>query len=64
MAWESKAPAGYRLDATPHYFYIASASNTDEDKSALQSLQEYVATHELAATYSGFDVYDMPIQAS
>ncbi|KOA60274.1 hypothetical protein BAAM0499_06645 [Bifidobacterium animalis subsp. animalis MCC 0499] len=64
VAWESKAPAGYRLDATPHYFYIASASNTDEDKSALQSLQNYVSTYKLAATYSGFDVYDMPIQVS
>ncbi|WP_235607022.1 SpaA isopeptide-forming pilin-related protein [Bifidobacterium criceti] len=64
VAWESKAPAGYLLDATPHYFYIASASNTDEDKSALQSLQDYVSKYELAATYSGFDVYDMPIQVS
>ncbi|PKU90211.1 Cna protein B-type domain-containing protein [Bifidobacterium pseudolongum subsp. globosum] len=64
VAWESKAPAGYRLDATPHYFYIASASNTDEDKSALKSLQDYVAKYELAATYSGFDVYDKPIQVS
>lgn len=64
VAWESKAPAGYLLDATPHYFYIASASNTDEDKNALQSLQDYVSKYELAATYSGFDVYDKPIQVS
>ncbi len=64
VAWESKAPAGYRLDATPHYFYIASASNAGGDESALKSLQDYVSKYELAATYSGFDVYDMPIQFS
>lgn len=64
VARESKAPAGYRLDATPHYFYIAGASNTDEDKNALKSLQDYVSRYELSATYSGFDVYDTPIQVS